>query len=357
MSKIYFIDPLKIRVIDLLTKREYDPLNIGRQKFGSQKDLFILEKELTFIKPRSTDFVLIDFTPFSIEAISDVIKLNRLLVRFSELKIAILSFSKEFEKIYHITCRNKSIPFLIINSDGKMGTISENKHYSKYQGLNNTILNHTIKDLRDEFSNKKLVGFLHEIPEALETPNNNTTFPIRKHKGKKYLLMNNKMLVTCYIRPKEFGLSNSILFFIAYEIILRMLDFFLPKSFDEEILRDTKIVVVNNTSLYFASIVQSILEIELIVIDRLGPVPILCPPLDKIKEMLERSKIILIQEVVATGGETDRAIMFLNQALAEIKTIINIYNLEAGVPKLLGDISITSLCKPKKKLKYEYTSY
>ena len=65
---------------------------------------------------------------------------------------------------------------------------------------------------------------------------------------------------------------------------------------------------------------------------------------------------MLLEEVVATGSEVDRAILYLNEIGANIVKIISIYNLEVGKPLLINPNHITSLCKPKEELRYVYRS-
>jgi hypothetical protein len=64
----------------------------------------------------------------------------------------------------------------------------------------------------------------------------------------------------------------------------------------------------------------------------------------------------MIEEVIATGGEIDRAIIFLDSFKTEITKIIGLYNLDIAKPLLYKSSKVVSLCHPKKDLNYVYRS-
>ena len=59
------------------------------------------------------------------------------------------------------------------------------------------------------------------------------------------------------------------------------------------------------------SVIQSIIEKPLIAIDRMGPIPTTILQSKQLSVLLNNKKIILLEEVVATGNELDRTILFL----------------------------------------------
>ena len=174
--------------------------------------------------------------------------------------------------------------------------------------------------------------------------------------GRYYQVLKNGMLVSCYLNLKRLGADLNLLFNLVYELFLCLENYFIENKKGE--IDFTHIITTNNTSLYLSSLLQTIYSDKtLIPIDKLGPIPSLRLHSEELKTKLKNKKVILIEEVVGTGSELDRAILFLNHMRSDIKNIIAIYDLEVGKSYLANnDLDYTALCTPKEELKYEYRS-
>ena len=355
-----FIDPLLIRLIYLLEDGKSNSLTIGRSHFGSEEDWRIFANLINNNAGKDSEIFLIDFSPFIDEGLVDLEnKIAHIFSEYKNISPLILTYSKELSKKITYLDRGFNIPIAVLDENGNFesGNFFNHKDDEIYRSFSSNFIDTKVNilELRNEFSNENLYKLLNKNPNAVIDKDNNVYFEIITHASRKLLKMNNNMAVSKYVCPKELGIDNENLIYIAYEIILRIKKFFSPAQ-----IRNTenpKLLVVNNTSLYFAATVQSILKTNLFIVDRLGPIPFLSPPFDKLRENIYGSEVVLIQDIRTTGSETDRAKIFLDQLLVTIKEAIVIYNLEAGISKLVPDHKTISLCCPKEKLDYVYTSY
>lgn len=355
---MYVIDPLRIKIQKLLEEGQSNPLNQARLRYGTIDDLERLMDEIVTIKTHKRKYFFIDFTPF--ERIGHP---EEFLLKFSE-------------------CQNPR-PVLLIVSEIIMAEFSKHDHLEippivKFDNKGNyekicvgtqsdsIFKDNIIKDVRRDGSSADLVLFRKQAteqnlirllfdPPCLDIPRstdkeNSVVFI----SGRYYRVMSNRMLVSCYLNLKEFGKKQETLIKIAYEIVLNIFQFF---KRDTNALQDFDLIVVpNNTALFISSTVQAIIDKPIICIDRLGPIPALNLHSKTLSKALYEKKVILIEEVVATGSEVDRAIFFLKYMKASVEKIIAVYNLEVGMPMLIKGDKIISLCKPKAELKYEYRS-
>jgi adenine/guanine phosphoribosyltransferase-like PRPP-binding protein len=337
------IDPLKYKILELMTKGQIEPLNYARLRYGTESDIRKLIDIYSKIKTNIHRYIYIDLIPF--ERFGHISQLgNSLLNQISEetfpSPILIAKFNEEgnFLKIEGGSKEDEKIKELVRNDL----TIKKEKNLSN------------IMNFRSVVSDKILTELLFR-PGCLDIPNKNDESSTRVYiSGRYYRVMSNNMLVSCYLNLKEIGNDYNAIYSLAYEIVLFILEYF--RRDIDLYSRIDALVTTNNTALIFASCVQAILGKPVIAIDKLGPIPSLNLHSRKLRNILENKNIILIEEVVATGGEVDRALFFLNNMNTSTIKIIAIYNLEIGIPRLVSPDQIISLCKPKEELQYVYRS-
>ena len=354
------IDPLRQKIQALLVEGQSNPLNQARQRYGTEDDIanLLYEYETQSHLVGARRFIFIDLTPFErIGRLSELVhKLSKIsdphpiLLVMSESIISILK--KEFIQI----------PLLV-------ALYSEKACFIGLEGvadINEELKNVIIRDLRSGINAPELIQFRREVternltqllfhPNCLDIPQRDDTEKETVYiAGRYYRKMTNKMLVSSYLNLKEIGKDYNSLTILAYEIILEIMQCF-RRDFDA--LGEFDLIVApNNTALFLASCLQAILEKPIIAIDRLGPIPSLQLHSTKLERILSGKRVIVIEEEGAAGNEVDRTLMFLNHMKAELIKIIAIYNLEVGMPLLLKEGQMVSLCRPKKELKYVYRS-
>jgi len=354
------IDPLKHKILELMAKGQIAPLNYARLRYGTESDIRKILDIYSKIKTDIHRYIYIDLIPFerfghisqlilSLNAFKNIRPillvmgdslLNQISEKILPIPIIIAKFNEEgnFLKIIGGLKEDEKIKKLVINDL----TIKKEKNLSN------------IMNFRSVVSDKILTELLF-MPGCLDIPKEDDEPNTRVYiSGRYYRVMSNNMLVSCYLNLKEIGKDYNAIFTLAYEIILFTLECF-RRDMDLYSHIDA-LVTTNNTALIFASCVQAILGKPLIAIDKLGPIPSLGLHSRKLRNMLENKKVILIEEVVATGSEVDRALFFLNNMQSSTTKIIAIYNLEIGIPRLVSLDQIISLCKPKEELQYVYRS-
>jgi orotate phosphoribosyltransferase len=267
------------------------------------------------------------------------------------------------ERVLHeinIAYRNSPIKIAYYSIAGELISISEGSEIDKQfkNQIENDLQADTkdskIEYLRNWYAEEKLTQLLFK-QNCIDIPgpkdNENTVEYIS---GRYYRKMTNGMLVSCYLNIKEIGSSYNALTDIAFEIVEELENNFRR---DKDYLNTFDVLVTpSNTALLIAATVQAIIEKPVICVDRLGPIPMLQLQTQKLKTVLHGKKVIVIEEITATGNEIDRTIMFLNHLGASIVKIIVVYNLEVGIAMLAKPGEIISLCHPKKELAYVYRS-
>ena len=352
------IDPLRLKIQELLEDGQANPLNQARLRYGTEKDLDILIEEIKWIKTHKRKYIFIDFTPF--ERIGRVQNFISRLNELDEIRPVLMVISdsliNEFKKHY------TEIPILVAKYqlDGFFQELiggSEVDSNIKDSVLTDLIFKTEEADLikfRKIVTQQNLIRILFN-PNCLDVPRQtDPTHTVEEISGRYYRVMPNDMLVSCYLNLKEIGNNYKSLTKVAYEIVLEIYQYFTREV--DPINQFNVLVTPNNTSLFLASAVQAIIGKPIICIDKLGPIPALNLNSELLSKFLKEQHVVLIEEVTATGNEIDRAIFFLNNMKATIFKIIAIYNLEVGQPMLEKKENIISLCKPKKELKYEYRS-
>lgn len=354
------IDPLKYKILELMTKGQIEPLNYARLRYGTESDIRKLIDIYSKIKTNIHRFIYIDLIPF--ERFGHISQLILYLNAFKNIRPILLVMGNSL--LNQISEETFPSPILIakFNEEGNFlkieGGSKEDEKIKELVRNDLTIKKEknlsNIMNFRSVVSDKILTELLFR-PGCLDIPNKNDESSTRVYiSGRYYRVMSNNMLVSCYLNLKEIGNDYNAIYSLAYEIVLFILEYF--RRDIDLYSRIDALVTTNNTALIFASCVQAILGKPVIAIDKLGPIPSLNLHSRKLRNMLENKNIILIEEVVATGGEVDRALFFLNNMNTSTIKIIAIYNLEIGIPRLVSPDQIISLCKPKEELQYVYRS-
>jgi hypothetical protein len=355
---VLLIDPLRIKVEDLLKAGQSYPLNQGRQRYGLPGDI---ESLIKYIDEQidEQEYFIVDFTPF--ERIG---RLEIFVNRLSKTKIptVLLIMSENLLEELNSGFENR-IPIYVIlfSSDGnrmqiKGGDDSDSSVKSYIErDFNNAEGPISLSQFREKINNETLFDLLYN-PFCLDIPGDaDDPRTIRRDKeGRLYRVMHNEMLVTHYLNLKNFGKDPTALTKMAYTVIQEIAQNFRR---DKDPFSEFDVIVTpNNTALFLASVIQAIIERPVIPVDRLGPIPRLNLQTSKLRPRLVDKKVIVFVEVIGTGSEIDRTLYFLNNVGAEITKIIGLYNLEVGKSFLSNSSQLISLCKPKDRIGYIYRS-
>jgi len=352
------IDPLKLKIQDLLSEGQPFPLNQARQRFGTADDIKQIVEAFQELRAGPRPYALVDLTPF--ERVGRIRELVAELDRSTNARPVMMVLSEGV--LADIKSAFNSLPVLVCvySEGGDLTSIIGGS--SQDQLLKPKLLDEMkagqirfhLRWLRKIITEQKLTALLFH-PDCLDIPSVNDPPETRAYiSGTYYRKMPNGMLVSCYLNLKQMGRDYRALTTLAYEIVLELMHHFRRDvtATDEF---DT-LITPNNTALFLASSVQAILEKPVVPIDRLGPIPALQLQTTRLREVLNGKRVILVEEVVATGNEVDRTIVFLNHIGARLIKIIALYNLEVGTPLLVQPGQMVSLCRPKKELNYVYRS-
>lgn len=363
------LDPLKYRLLDLLHEGEVRPFHSARQGYGTAADIdiFIQKyteyeemfrlKKLGYLSDEKR-YAFIDLTPF--ERIGELEYLVQKLEEFKELKPVLLVMSKFL--LLRILAKFPNLTLLIAYYDTSGNFVEffptdalvPNYLYSQIiNDVKQSETQQTLRALRRRFASQQLFNvLLHN--NGLVLPSSNLPHKVVQFGGRLFFEMANKMLVSSFLSIKDICQDYTSLLDIAYETLVEITDHFTRE--EEPLGSFDYLVCANNTSLIIGSLLQMILNKQVIAIDRLGPIPRLPKQKDQLSEKLQRKRVIIIEEVVSTGGEVDRTVLFLASLGAEIKKIIATYNLNVGRAMLPGANQLVSLCQPKEELGYVYRS-
>lgn len=369
VNQMLIIDPLKLKIQELLINGSFRPFQDANNGFITITDIEKIKAEFLNLKHETRDFrhfIYIDITPYQRFTNIDefIIEFNK----FQEIR-PVLLINTFLEKIINSLYPDNNCPICFLVFDKNRNLILEHYSTNENDTLNKVFIKIdfytkktpkksrciSYKEFRTEIANELLTRLLYkngciEIPAEFS---NKTT--IATLAGQYYFSMVNGMLVSCYLNLKKFGDDNSSLVDIAYEVIMELFDYFAEKK-ENPLDSFDLFVTANNTALFLSSTIQAILHKPIIPIDKLGPIPSLKIRSKSLKETIRKKRIILLEEVIATGSEVDRTVMFLNNAEAEVVKILGIYNLDIGKPLLANKIILTSLCRPKEEINYVYRS-
>ena len=353
------IDPLRTKIGGLLASSSPAPLNQARAEYGTEDDIFKIVKTAETINDDCRPYTLVDLTPF--ERVGHV---DLLVDKLSSVngKIPVVMVMED-NLLRHLKGKDGSyrLPVAQFSPDGSL--LALHGHSGIPQALNGQLIKDlrpggnltSLRKLRAGIAERILLNLIYEAG-CLDIPTEDTPAEERAWtSGRYYRKMPNGMLVSCYLNLKALGKNPCFLLGLAYEIVLVLTDFFRrDKNPADEY---DFIVVPNNTALFLTATVQSILKKPVVAIDRLGPIPTMNFLRPRLKEQLKRKRVVLIEEVVATGNEVDRSLLFLSGvAGAKVTKVLALYNLDVGMPMLASDEDVFSLCHPKGAILYEYRS-
>jgi hypothetical protein len=368
------IDPLKNRIIRFMKEGKANPKFQALGGFGSDEDINYIVTQLTTIKkekifncPRR--YVLIDLTP-PFERFTQERKLIDILNTFTVPRPILLVKDDAFFNWANTQYQKLELPIIVayFNSYGQLEKVLGGTDFDSNfkQIIENDLSGKRIdgskrdlSDLRKDYSQYSLYQLLNNT-NSIELPKkkNESEDDPRFYSGfiRPYQVLKNNMMVSCYLNLKHFGQSIDYLLDVAYEIFLHIENYFIEGITTQK--NFSYIITTNNTALFIASMLQAIYEDKrLIPIDKLGPIPSLRLNSDSLRSLLEDKNVILFEEVVGSGSEVDRGIMFLNHMHANINRIIALYDLQVGKSLLVNNtIPYYALCTPKEELKYEYRS-
>lgn len=364
------IDPLRQRIHNGLRNGEENILNNARGNYGNDNDvrellelysearMNIITSEPSYVSD-SRKYIFIDLTPF--DRVGKIEKIITQLNESRDVRPVIMYMSPAVDS--QIKAIKTETPIICIAYSGIGNLIDITNGTSR---LDNNLVIQVRRDIESLGIENNIVHFRRWIAQQRLTnmliEGDGLYVPVKDQNsktiiytaGRYYKRMPNKMLVSSYIELKKLARNVEQLTEVAYEVILELACHFRRDidAFDEFDV----IVVPNNTALFIASAIQAILEKEVIPIDRLGPVPRLPRQRQKIKKMLGGKKCVVLEEVVATGNELDRTVLFLSDMDVEVQKIIAIYNLEVGKAMIPEAGKLISLCSPKKEINYVYRS-
>ena len=353
------LDPLRYKIHQLLILGKPNSFDLARIRYGTKKDILELVKHYNSatLLACERNYIYIDLSPFDRLGLHTKILVD--LLRKTKITPVILVMSEQLnnqltkelnisDKI--IICKfqpngNKGCFSFVGKSSEEIVNLIKNEMKAYHWSL---------RSFRKDVAKQNLMRLLQET-NCFDLPNaSDLDHTIYYISGRYYRRMPNGMLVSLYINIKELGKKIENLSKIAYELLIELTEHF---TRDDNPLEKFKIIITpSNTALYIASVLQMITGKKVIPIDRLGPIPRIECQRKKLWELLYKQNIILFEEIMATGNEVDRAILFLEHMEVKIVKIIALYNLEVGKPMLPKIGQFTTMCNPKKELDYVYRS-
>lgn len=354
------IDPIRIKAFEYMINGASFPINQAIQRFGSKKDLQGIANYILEIKPDDERrYVYIDMT--TTERKADIfLEILRILENSKQIHLAPVFMIRSEDIISNLLHSkiNACCFFVLFNQDGEF------KDLLCFPESGESFKAQIQQDFIDEKGKtKSYISFRKQYADYLLSrllfEKHCVEIPIEDDKncvyltGKIFRVMRNNMLVSSYLDIKELGRNLEGLTILAYEIVLELSSYFIGTNNHDYF---DCIVVPNNTSLFVGSVVQKMIGKKLVAIDRLGPIPSKKIQIKNIEEELENKNVVILEEVIATGGEIDRTTLFLNRLNVNIVKFVAVYNLDVGLPMLVEQNKIISLCKPRRELNYEYRS-
>jgi hypothetical protein len=352
------VDPLKLKIDELLRLGQAQPLKMARVRYGSPKDFAILGGVIERMAGENEDGVIIDLMPFSRIGDPEVL-VRRLAPVARQIPVTIFTLKNAILEVLERSLLAKLLQFAVFGSTGKVcefrGSTKKNTGYTRIR--KEIEGDHDLPTYRRRASHLRLCALLAE--DAIVFPDKSRGIP-KPHSNivllgaQRYLRMPNGMLVSAYIDFKSAVTNPEALSAVAYEVI-----YALYQGFRTDL--DSKpcdvVVVPNNTALLVGAAVQAITDIPVCVIDQLGPIPSArVATTHESSHLEEQSRACLLVEVAATGGEIDRTVLHLASRHIRIVHVISCYNLEVGHSLLTESVKQTHLCRPKRELGYVYRS-
>jgi len=357
---LILVDPLLIKIEQLLHDGQPYPLNQARQHYGTQRDieelLQRLEVQVGVVSPQ--DHYYVDLTPF--ERVGRLPELVNTLRSKPGQRPVMLVMSRQIIENLRLALGGIPITVALFGETGELfrieGGSKEDAGFQRKVAAELASFDRypEYPAFRRRAADEHLTNLLYET-DCLDVPLPSDPDETRRYIDPRYYrVMPNNMLVSSYVNLKKVGRDKRALIKLAYEVVLELIGYFRR---DRDPLQGFDYLVSpNNTALFLAALVQAILEKPVIAIDRLGPIPSLQLQSAKLRGLLGEKKVTVIEHVVATGSEVDRTLMFLNNLRANVRSIVAVYDLEVGKPMLAKPGQLVSLCRPKSAIDYVYRS-
>ncbi len=369
------IDPFKDRILRSIRMGKANPIQKALGGYATDEDIIFLERSISSLireekKRDGRPYFFIDLTaPFRSYAKFEL--LFRILNKYKNPRPVLMLKNENIvqhlvndlqfnDSQFFIASFNRFGVFNDLFGGKKADNYLYQSIYDDLYGFDDNNQAITLKHIRQNVIQSNLFNSILKA-KCIEYPRSYTYQKFREKPisimGRNYKVLPNGMLVSCYLNLKHLGESIDLLIDIVYEIYLNIENYFIESPDGKN--GDFKyIITTNNTALMIASLLQVIFENKTIIpIDKLGPIPSLRLHSAVLKSKLDNSNVILFEEVVGTGSEVDRAIMFLNHMNAKIIKIISLFDLKVGRPLLINDtFAYEALCTPKEELHYEFRS-
>ena len=358
------VDPLKLRL------QQYFSLDNGNfdiksvvNGYGNERDIQDLIDECSNVGDTNS-FFLVDLTPFDHISTHLESLITRQLTFNDKQPVLMIKSVDILGQIRRLALQNPQI-LVSFEPDGQYRGIVDHHDHSQIDSplgkrvkghlqslLSKTsLVNVNLRDIRQAYAQGCLDRCL-STSRAIHTPANNGMFPTHTKSEQNYIVNPNNMLVSHYLILKSFGIFGSILVTIIYETLLILNDYFIePSRYQYDVL-----VTSNNTGLFLISSIIPFLPgtCEVVPIDRLGPIPAANLRSDQLRKKLQGKRVVLIEDVIATGSEITLTSFFLTRIGAKLEMIIAFYDLEIGKSELTSQVLTHSLCKPKYNVLMDY---
>jgi orotate phosphoribosyltransferase len=332
--KITFIEPLLLKLADMIKDGQKDCLDKSLTYFGSQDDVQTLAKHVESTYKNDGSLIAVDFTPFV--SLGNPIRmraLGGLYARIPFLVVARKGIAYEqlqaLSNISILVCEEKTADIVDFYFSGKWKLQLERA--AKKSGL---MKGKSFLEVHRKWADESLLDL---IPGSIRKPPH----------GIRYLPLHDGAWANAWIDVKKIVSNPTAAFFIAYQM-----GYLLTSGYAEDFVEDG-IVVGNNTALILAVFLNAIFDKkELVILDRLGPYPNLSELRFMRLERVEGKQLCMVEDVISTARELDmtQLIMFLNKA--EVKKAICLFDLEIASSRFIDRDNILSLCKPSTRISY-----
>lgn len=339
---IRVIDPLSRRLFEVLKRAEPHPVQASVNLFGDEEDLRRIASSIDSLRgTRSSEpeLWLIDLTVVGSFSSSRAVQLPEL---FGQCPVLILAR------------QNGTYLDLIdagVTDSISVGLCDEKGYIISLE--NESLLEASHADLVSDWigcsqrvQQLRLAGFHEALLSYLRAKG--IRYP---PKGKAFWGMRNAMCTNLYVDVKAMLRNPEFAAFCAY-----CMAYGLTAGFTE-LTPGMALMAVNNTAVFLATILQLMLDMDLFVIDHLGPVVSLREPRYGSLPNFGGKDIWLVEEVVATGREADLASLLVSLRGGYPRGVVCLYDLESGHPLWPSALQkFIALCKPSKSIGYKYSS-
>lgn len=333
MNRRYvLVEPLLERAQELVANCEEHALEQALTLFGTARDVGRLEAAIRIAGRDASVLPVVDMTPFQSTGAQSRLKgLSSLYAEVPFLLLARQRFALEqFEWVAGVTCavcdENHQIIEIVNPGDGR-----QSNRFRIHPAL---VRGGDILQLHSAWVEQRL---LELIPNAVREPEN----------GMRYLELHDGAWANKWLDVKSLLRTPSVAFFTAYEVGYALTDGY-SRDLDEDV-----IVASNNTAFVIASLLQQLFDHkQLVMIDRLGPVPNIARLWLLGLDRVDNKRICMIEDVMSTGREVDMTEIIARVHHAEISRAISMFDLEVASSRLVSKNRLLALCRPSKEIQY-----